>query len=95
MTICSLVVHTRPEKIKVVSAQLEELQGVEIHGRSKKGKIIVVIDHPERSLCSEAVMAMASMDGVVNASLVFEYQESENNPVSKTVNNNICLKEAS
>lgn len=75
MTICSLVVHTRPENLSSVSSRLEEYSGVEIYGKSQEGKIIVVIDHPERSHCSETIMAMAGMDEVVNTSLVYEYQE--------------------
>ena len=75
MTICSLVVLTQPENLNTVTSKLEEFSGVEIHGKSKEGKIIVVIDHPERSHCSEMMMAMASMEGVVNTSLVYEYHE--------------------
>lgn len=75
MTICSLVVKTRPENLSRVSSKLEEYSGVEIYGKSKEGKIIVIIDHPERSYCSETIMAMAGMDEVVNASLVYEHHE--------------------
>lgn len=95
MTICSLVVHAHPEKLQAVTTQLADFGGVEIHGQSEKGKLIVVIDHPKRSYCGETMMAMASMEGVVNTSLVFEYHESESDPVSKTINSTICLKEAS
>lgn len=96
MTICSLIIQTRAENLDAVSLKLENMTGVEIHTRSDEGKLVVLIDHPKRSYCSEAMMAMASMDGVVNASLVYEYYEAEDQ-VSEILetqdNKNISLKE--
>lgn len=76
MTICSLVLHTRPENIEHVSAQLNGMLGVEVYGKDDDGKLIVVLDHPERTHCSESIMAMASMDKVISTSLVYESAES-------------------
>jgi nitrate reductase NapD len=77
MTICSLILHTRPENLDPVTVDLESMEGVEVHGRSEHGKLIVVIDHPERRHCSEMMMTMAKMDRVVNTSLVYEYHEPD------------------
>lgn len=77
MTICSLVLHTRPENLDLVTGDLERMEGVEVHGRSDLGKLIVVIDHSKRKHCSEMMMTMAKMDRVVNTSLVYEYHEPD------------------
>ena len=77
MTICSLVIHARPEKLDVVSGQLESMKGVEVFGRDELGKLVVVIDHPERLYCSEAMMNMAKMDHVVSTSLVYEHADPD------------------
>lgn len=75
MTICSLVVQTAPENVNQLSGDLEKIKGVEVHASNKAGKLIVSIDHPDRTHCSETIMTMSTMDGVLSSSLVFEYQE--------------------
>lgn len=75
MTICSLVIHAQPTKLDFVSTQLEDMHGVEVFARDDKGKLVVVIDHPERRYCSELIMNMANMDHVVSTSLVYEHAD--------------------
>jgi len=78
MSICSLVVRTRPENISSVSDHLIEMAGVEIHATSEQGKLIVTVDHPDRQVCADNIMAMQNVTGVLNASLIYEYfEESE------------------
>lgn len=75
MSICSLVVHAKPEKMESVTRALEALEGVEVHAQSEQGKLVVSIDHPEREVCSRSMMEMHSVPGVINASLIYEYFE--------------------
>ncbi|MFQ5644869.1 MAG: chaperone NapD [Thiogranum sp.] len=77
MTICSMVVHTRPENIEPVSDNLTKMEGVEIHATGENGKLVVSIDHPDRKYCSESIMRMSTMDGVLNATLIYEYHEED------------------
>lgn len=73
MSICSLVVHARPENLASVGELLSAMEGVEIHGSNPDGKLVVVIDHPDREVCSRTVMDMQNVPGVINASLVYDY----------------------
>ncbi len=75
MTICSLVVHARPDRAATVRDRLREYQGVEVHAVSEKGKLVVTIDHSDPTHCSETMMAMHNIDGVLSAALVYEYRE--------------------
>jgi nitrate reductase NapD len=75
MTICSLIVQVRPEKLSPVSDTLTKMEGVEIHIRDESGKIVVTIEHPEREFCSKAMTAMTFIDGVMSTALVYEHQE--------------------
>lgn len=75
MTICSLIVQTRPESIPPVSRSLQEMDGVEIHHSDSNGKLIVTIDHPDRDHCSHTMAEMTHIDSVMSTSLVYEYQE--------------------
>ncbi len=82
MTICSLVVQTTPEKQRQLSGDLKKIAGVEVHASNDAGKLIVSIDHPDRKHCSDTIMNMSTMDGVLSSSLVFEYHEDNELPVT-------------
>ncbi len=82
MSICSLVVHTKPENVSTVSEHLIKMDGVEVHAATEAGKLVVTIDHPERQVCSANMMAMQNVPGVISASLIYEYfEESEPTPL--------------
>lgn len=75
MTICSLIVQTKPESIPPVTRSLQEMDGVEIHHSDSSGKLIVTIDHPDRDHCSLTMAEMTHITDVMSALLVYEYQE--------------------
>lgn len=77
MSIYSVVIHTKPENLDSVSAELEKIKGVEIHGSSDKGKLVVTLDHPDRSYCSDTLMGFHNIPGVLNSALIYEYFEEE------------------
>lgn len=75
MTICSLVVYANPNKTKAVESRIAAFEGVEIHASDPSGKMVVTIDHPDRTHCSETIMGMSTIDGVLNTALIYEYME--------------------
>ncbi len=75
MTICSLVVFARPEKAPVVEGAIEALEGAEVCAATKEGKLVVLLDHPDRTYLSETIMGLNNIDGVISTSLVYEYYE--------------------
>lgn len=77
MSICSMVVHSRPEKLEPVIRSLEKMTGVEVRARDERGKLVVLIDHPERKVISDAMMEMNNIEGVLNTSLIYEYFEDD------------------
>jgi len=77
MNICSVVVHTRPENLAAVQANLESLPGVEIHGGSEEGKLIVTVEDTGDSTMSETVARFNDLDGVINAVMIYHYGGDE------------------
>jgi len=75
LTICSLVVQTKPDHLNNICESLDNIPGVEIHAQDKRGKLVVCIDHPSREYCSKVMTDMTHIDGVMSTSLIFEYQE--------------------
>lgn len=85
MSICSMVVHSRPEKLDPVVESLTQMVGVEVRARDERGKLVVLIDHPERRVVSDTMMAMNHIDGVLNTSLIYEYFEDDDEDLNKQI----------
>ena len=75
MTICSLVVYAKPENTDAVEQRLAGLAGIEIHATDPGGKLVVTVDHADRRQCSETIMGLSAVPGVINTALVYEYHE--------------------
>jgi len=75
MTICSLVIYSKPENVAIVESEIAKMEAVEIHASDPSGKLVVSIDHPERDFCSDTIMSFHNIGGVINTALVYEYTE--------------------
>lgn len=72
-----MVVHSKPENLDPITISLNEMDGVEVRARDERGKLVVLLDHPERSVIADNMMAMNNIDGVLNTSLIYEYFEED------------------
>ncbi len=75
MSICSMVVYAKPENAGTVEKAIKALEGVEVHGGTETGKLVITIDHPDRMKCSETMMGLHDVPGVINTALIYEYYE--------------------
>ncbi len=73
MNLCSLIVHTRPEKGPEVEQSLNRLPGVEVHGGVEEGKLIVTVEDTDESNASDTMMSFHDIEGVVSATLIYHY----------------------
>ena len=74
--ICGVVVHTRPEQISSVHARLTKLPGVEVHGSTSNGRLIVTVEDSADSACVDTLSALHRVSGVISASLVYQHGET-------------------
>jgi nitrate reductase NapD len=72
-----MVVRTKPESLAPLKKALTEIPGVEIHAATDDGRIIVTLEDTPELTVSEAVMRVSTVPGVITASLVYEYTDSE------------------
>jgi nitrate reductase NapD len=77
MNICSLIVHARPEDLGRVQQGLEALPGVEVHGTSEEGKLVVTVEDEAGSPAADTVMGIQNLSGVINAVLIYHYGGDE------------------
>ena len=73
--VCGVLVKALPAKHSQLQTALESLAGVEIHGRSDDGHLIVTIEDTDQTLASEQLLAVNQVEGVLSASLVYHHCE--------------------
>ena len=72
--ISSAVVSVLPAHLENVTRLLSDMDGVEVHHQSLS-KIIIVLEGPESGVLGAKLAAIASMEGVLSANMVFEQIE--------------------
>lgn len=73
MHIASLIVRSQPDRGDGVAALLRELPGAEIHVADGRGRFVVTVEKDDQSELADSVLAIHRMDGVLGASLVYQY----------------------
>lgn len=77
MNISSVIVHARPGTAAAVSARLAELGGVEVHGVSDEGRLVVTIETEDDRATTSIFQSIGSTDDVLSVSMVFHQTESD------------------
>ena len=78
MNISSVVLHSNPRKRARVRAALAQLPGVEIHADPDDGRFILTIEDTSGSAPESIFVQLQQIDGVLNASLVYQYCDDTN-----------------
>ena len=79
MNISSAIIHAHPSDVTVVQAGLATLAGVEVHGISPEGKLIVTIETEDEGSNADTYLRIGQLDGVMSAAMVYHQTESEPN----------------
>jgi periplasmic nitrate reductase NapD len=69
--ITGLVVHARPERLSGVLAVLRDMPGVEIHGDSPAGKIVVTLETRTEHDVVQRMGEIGELSGVLSTALVY------------------------
>ncbi len=69
--IASILVQARSERLASVEAAIVALDGCEIYGRDRVGKLVVVVDAPDAGALGTTLNTIALLPDVYSASLVF------------------------
>ncbi len=83
MNISSVVVITKPEKVKEVVKSLEESGLCEVYLYDDKGRIIVIIEAEETNEEAFKLRQIQLLPDVLNANMVYSYSEEEWEKASK------------
>lgn len=77
MNISSVILRCLPGRIAEVDARLAAMPGVEIHGRSPDGKLVVTLEDTDVVKAADSYVALHDVPGVLSATLVYQYGEDE------------------
>jgi len=75
MNISGVVVRTFPQDIECVSQSLSQMDGVEVHGASNDGRLVVTVEQPGENLTVDILMEMQGLPGVLSASMIYHQFE--------------------
>ena len=76
MSIASLVLRIRPETRAEAEAALLAFAGVECHGMSEDGRLIVTVEDAPQSAMSDTLIAIHRIPQVLAATLAYEYSDN-------------------
>jgi nitrate reductase NapD len=69
--IASALVQARPDRLAQVEEAIIAIPFCEVHGRDRRGKLVVVIDAPSAGQVGATLNQIALLPNVYSASLVF------------------------
>lgn len=76
MNICGCLVHAAPDRVRAAEREMSAFDGVEIHGVSDDGRIIVVVEDTSDRFASETIMALHQVPGVLSLTLTYHHFEN-------------------
>ena len=76
MNIASLVLRIRPETRLEAEAALIAMPGVECHGMSPEGKLVVTVEDAEGSAMSDTLIAIHRVPQVLATTLAYEHSDA-------------------
>ena len=78
--VCGVLVHTRPGNVEEVKRRLAALPGVDVHAATEEGRVVVTVEDIPQRLAIETISDIFQTEGVINASLVYQYTDDEDLP---------------
>ncbi len=74
--ICGMVVRAGDNRIKGVRSSLLAMPGVEVHAE-ETGRMVVTVEDESSQQLADNVNTIQCLDGVVSASLVYQYSDQQ------------------
>ncbi|AMO25043.1 chaperone NapD [Ramlibacter solisilvae] len=70
--ISSLVVHSTPKRVMLVSNVIAAIEGAQVHAKSDSGKLVVTLEAGTAEEMISKVARIQQTEGVLSAILVYE-----------------------
>ena len=77
MNISGVLVHTLPANSQAVKINLETIPGVEVHGISDEGRMVVTVEEEASKAMADIVVSFHDVPGVLSAAMVYHHYEED------------------
>lgn len=77
-----MIVHANPDYLESTKKFIASLPGTEIHGESKTGKFVVVLESDTEFHITDVIDRINNYNQVLNTALVYHHIVSENSEES-------------
>lgn len=82
LNISGIIVHAVPEKISEVRDVLSAIPGVEVHGATELGKMVVTLEKHGDQETADTFQHISQLPGVLSTAMVYHHFEPEENLIS-------------
>lgn len=76
ISVCGVMVFILPERREAVEAKMLEIPGLEIHGASKEGKLVVTVETDSYKKTGDAITRLQKLEGILSISMIYQHAES-------------------
>lgn len=76
ISVCGVMVFVLPEKREEVEARMYEIPGLEIHGASEEGKLVVTIETDSYKKTGDAVTRLQNVEDILSISMIYQHAET-------------------
>jgi len=77
MNISGVLVHAKPGNCNAVGAALEQLEGVEVHGMSDDGRMVVTIEQARDRALSDCFLRMHDIPDLISVAMIYHQFEED------------------
>ena len=75
MSICGVMAQVLPEKMHEVEPRLLAISGLEIHGVSDDGKVVITVESENYKDTGSRITDLQKIEGVLSASMIYQHTE--------------------
>ena len=75
ISVCGVMVQVLPEKMPEVEPRLLAIPGLEIHGMSDDGKVVITVESDSYKETGKRITELQQVKGVLAASMIYQHTE--------------------
>jgi len=75
VSICGVMVQILPEKMAEIEPRMLAIPGLEIHGISDNGKVVVTVESGSYKETGNRISELQKLKGVLSASMIYQHTE--------------------
>jgi nitrate reductase NapD len=79
--ISSLVIHAFPTALMLVLAELDAIDGLEVHAATRDGRVVATLETPHESDILAALARINGLEGVLSVALAYHHVDAARTPL--------------